>query len=331
MASTELSSSVLSSSVSRPSTSARWLAGALTGAVLAVAFAACGDDGGALEDGDDGSGPLGGCVLDGAECRTACDEGLGCVECLGDSDCGASAPACSHGRCRECGANTDCAEGEACFPKDGTCEPACQDDGDCDGDEEICDVDGGGACVGCLSADDCGDSGRPVCDPVRARCVECGDDLDCGASNPVCDEHEGECRECNIDADCPSGSACKDDHKCHDFCESDLDCGGDKAICRTGDGNCVECLADLDCGAATPFCNEQEKCVECIGDADCPLEAPACHDDKVCVECTTDAHCDDDAQPICKDRECVQCDKDDDCNDPDFPKCNKDRRECEAE
>jgi hypothetical protein len=297
----------------------------LAGGALLIHFGACGDDGGALDGDSDGNG-LGGCVLDDRECEVLCDDGLGCVECIVDADCGAAAPACAHGRCRECGVNTDCADGQACFPRDGKCETACRDDGDCDGDQEICDVDGGGRCVGCLADVDCRDEKRPVCDPVRARCVECAGDADCGAADPACDEHDGECRECNVDADCRSGSVCRGDHKCHDFCQSDVDCDDGK-VCRTDDGDCVECLEDLQCGDALPFCSDRERCVECLRSEDCTADAAetVCDDERRCVECTDDAHCPD-ALPVCKDRRCWECDKDDDCRDPEFPKCQD--REC---
>lgn len=291
-----------STSLDRP----RLAALALVGATLATLFVACGDDADGVDG--DGGGILS-CAVDDRECDTLCDEGLGCVECLADTDCGASAPACAHGRCRECGSNADCGAGEACFPKDGTCEPACETDDDCDdGDERTCDLDpeGIGRCVECLSDEDC-DGDDPRCDDVTGQCVDCTSNADCGAAEPACDLREGKCRECNVDADCRSGSVCRGDHKCHDFCESDLDCD-DGQLCRTDDGDCVECLVDTDCGTAAPHCNEKEKCVECL----------------------VNDHCTDETQPFCHDdKECVQCRDDEDCGDPDFPKCKD--RQCEAD
>ncbi len=252
--------------------------------------------------GEDGGGPPGtsGCLENGSECAVLCDTTIGCVDCLGDSDCGAANPFCHQGKCRECEDADDCNAGSACFPKDHECHPACSGNADCDkNDESLCDPDSG-ACVGCFDDADCGGD-DPFCDPATQQCSECLSDGDCGAAQPFCDGSDGECVECNVDGDCDNGVC--DGHDCKFACEGDDDCGGDKPRCDIQRGDCVACLSDGDCGAASPTCDSDGRCVACVVDGDCPVATPICRKGEECVECESDSHCPDD-RPKCKGKQC---------------------------
>jgi hypothetical protein len=55
-----------------------------------------------------------------------CDTALGCVECLGDTDCRAGEPFCTRGRCGACRVNADCGvAAPSCWPRDNKCHAAC--------------------------------------------------------------------------------------------------------------------------------------------------------------------------------------------------------------
>src|SRR5262245_61438590 len=84
---------------------------------------ACGED---QEFGNVPPPPSGSdCERNGADCPVLCDIGLGCVDCLTDSDCSAAEPACVAGECRECHSNSDCPTGQSCFPGSGECHDPC--------------------------------------------------------------------------------------------------------------------------------------------------------------------------------------------------------------
>src|SRR4051812_5397465 len=115
--------------------------------VVAFVVVACGSDG------DDNSGLVGsggGSFSCGAgACGGGkCDGALGCVQCLGDGDCGAGNPFCITGRCEACRSNTDCgAAAPACWPGDHDCHAKCTDNSQCpDRDTKLCDA-ALGACV----------------------------------------------------------------------------------------------------------------------------------------------------------------------------------------
>src|SRR5262245_60093325 len=115
----------------------------LATSVLAVSCG--GDEDGA--GGPGGNGP-GGCTINGNACQNGCSLDLGCVDCTSDADCGPGAPFCVLGHCEECHVSADCGTGQACFPEDHQCHPACADDGDCsEPNLSHCDTMTG-ACVG---------------------------------------------------------------------------------------------------------------------------------------------------------------------------------------
>lgn len=243
------------------------------------------------------NGYLHGCLIGGSECPHGCDPNVGCVQCVGDGDCGAAKPFCVLGTCEECAIDRDCSASQACYPRRHECEPLCTQNGNCHPEEPMCDLETG-RCVGCLIEADCGGS-HPFCDPVYGQCVDCFEDFDCAASAPVCDQAAGECRQCIVDGHCDHAEVCEGDHKCHPACVYDSDCTKpSEPFCDFERRKCVECLMHVDCGAAEPICKKDGKCVVCEGNADCEA-----------------------ALPICKDDFCVQCDKNEDCLDYLLPKC----------
>jgi hypothetical protein len=202
---------------------------------IALVSISCGDSGGTTGGGGDGGqGPSPECTQSGEACQGLCDDDLGCVECLNDVDCDASAPYCHLGQCDPCESAADCDVGKACAPANHQCEDACATDDDCDGDAPVCDT-ATGACVGCTSPADCTPA-RPFCEPTTLQCSACITDHDCGAAMPRCDLEEQSCVACLVDADC-SGGVCNDQ------------------TCKPG------CDGDSDCPAATPKC-EQHACKE---------------------------------------------------------------------
>jgi hypothetical protein len=249
-------------------------------AVLAVplAITACSGD----------SAP-GGCRVNGQACSVTCDAQVGCVECAGNGDCGAAKPFCVTGHCSECGASGDCGAGRACYPATHTCQPACTGPGTCNsGDATICDPNTG-ACVGCLSNQDCGGS-EPLCDTVHGQCGQCLGNSDCGAAAPICNVAASRCVQCIVDDQC-SGGKCTEGH-CVKLCQGNGDCGGTTPLCRTSDGECVACLTAKDCGAAAPVCTPSGRCAQCLVDMDCSDNAAGhfCFEN-ACVQCRDTPDC----------------------------------------
>jgi hypothetical protein len=240
------------------------------------------------------------CQKQGApQCTFGCSPNQGCVECGANSDCGAASPFCISGHCEQCAQTSDCGTGQACYPREHTCQPACVSNGSCNDKEPLCDPNDG-ACVGCINEKDC-PATAPICNPTNSRCVRCASDSDCGAAAPVCDFNEGECVGCILDSQCDGGTCA--DHHCTVACKSNSDCGGGTPLCRT-DGRCVACIAPTDCGVAAPFCAEAGQCVVCRSNADCTNPALAfCDGGDACVQCLKSEDCQ--AGMQCKDRACV--------------------------
>lgn len=274
-----------------PRSAAGWLPLVLGALCVAALGQSCDDD----DEGTIVSGRVGICG-DGCDLGKVCDQALGCVECLGDSDCGALV--CLGGKCEDCRTGDECPTGQSCFPRDHKCEAPCATDADCGKDEELCDV-ATGACVACMSADDCG-GGDPVCDGLRGQCVQCATDSDCGSQ--YCSPKDNKCAQCVIDAHCPDIRPRCDGKECKAVCTSDLDCDGDKPSCNIDHGHCHECAVDAQCGVESPICKDESKCVGCLADADCA--EGYCDHDK-CVECTEDSHCADPAFAKCDKGGCV--------------------------
>lgn len=270
----------------------RVLAGGLVLGLSALLASACGSDEGGGSDSNNT------CSLGGQKCALGCSAIYGCVECIGDAECGAGAPYCVVGQCVQCSANAQCGAGQACYPREHECKAACATNSDCPGEAPLCDPTG--TCVGCTENSDC-PADKPICDPVSRQCGDCSVNDHCGATEPICNQQEGKCEECLIDIHCSNGQLCGTDHKCHNACSSDADCADD----------------------GKPHCNiEKNECVECLASTDCPdPTAPICADNKHCVGCVTSADCGDLTAPVCDGGECVQCKDDGDCIDPAMPKC----------
>lgn len=258
----------------------------------------------ALSCGGDDSGDAstsGGCSISGTKCQFACSPTLGCVECGGNSDCGAAQPFCVLGRCEACATNANCGTGQACYPRDHTCQAVCTATS-CSGDTPICDATSG-ACVGCVTSKDCAGTNRPICSAKTGQCSECAANADCGAAQPVCSLRNGECVECLVDGDCHTGFMCNGDHHCQAACSSNADCTDPgRPFCNTATKGCVECLKPADCPAANPICSGENHCVQCAVNADCKnAAAPICKGDH-CVQCESPADCI--TQPNCTNGGC---------------------------
>lgn len=202
-----------------------------------------------------------------------------CGDCASDADCGAGEPFCTsvlaregEARCVECRGPADCgAAAPSCDPR-GECVAACSEAAPCA--EGVCDP-AFAACVDCVTADDCTDAERPLCNGA-GRCVECNVADDCGAAQPFC--VDGRCEECVANTDCGPGGACSPDLECQSLCTADADCGdGDNRHCDVASGACRECVEDAHCtqDGDNPVCVAFQ-CEECRVDADCPADAPTC-------------------------------------------------------
>ncbi len=165
-----------------------------------------------------------------------CDPSLGCVACLTDANCPASARFCVLGSCVQCTQNDDCGgTTPSCWLATQTCHPACVSNQQCadEGNAGLCNPSTG-ACGGCMTAADCPTSAS-VCDATTLQCVQCVTRADCaGTSTPAC--LRTHCAQCAADADCPGATP---------FCVL----GGDSP------GRCVQCLQNAQCPSTAPSCN----------------------------------------------------------------------------
>lgn len=109
---------------------------------------------------------------------------------------------------------TACGDGLTCVNNQCTQE-TCSTDG-CSAATPVCNVVTN-ACDGCTDSSQCASYlGQNVCDPSSGACVGCVTTDDCPMATPVCDA--GTCRACAVDSDCASG-ACADDGSCVDASE----------------------------------------------------------------------------------------------------------------
>ena len=175
------------------------------------------------------STPVGSGALCGANGRddcgayAYCNATLGCVECLGDSDCSAALSRCLGGSCTA-----------ACTEDSGTCASGTS----CDTDARVCAACGPDA--GCT---------KGVCSDTTRRCGECASNTDCGGSTPRCRVLVGSCVSCISNDDCGHSAPVCDPltFACRVGCTSDVQCPGQ--TCDLKAAVCVD--LPVDAGAGT--------------------------------------------------------------------------------
>jgi hypothetical protein len=129
--------------------------------------------------------------------------------CTSSAQCLDEKPVCDapSGECRQCGASAECTAPLRC--------------------------DASGACVECLTNDDCTGE-RNLCNTTSHRCVECLVDGHCHSLVETCSLVLGSC-------------AVK--------CQTVNQCPGTDPYCDGAIGYCVECQTDDDCtGTSQPHC-----------------------------------------------------------------------------
>ena len=178
---------------------------------------------------------------------------------------------------------------------DGTDKPYCVDD----------------VCVECMTAEDCANPEKPVCN-ANHFCEACPDDKPIyNFSTKVCelcpDEtpiwHNKTCVECGANINCRDASkpVCNTDNVCEACPITTPIYLGDK---------CVECRGNSDCqDSSKPICNGDNSCEACPNDnpkynattgecESCPTDKPMYHNGQ-CVECIANTDCQDASKPAC--------------------------------
>ena len=150
--------------------------------------------------------------------------------------------------------------------------PACTDDTSCLVEGAHCDVPSG-ACVACVADEHCvGVLGRPRCDTALHRCVECGNNQDCG-NFAVCESSTHLCvRTCTEDFQCvaPSSHCSELKKRCFE-CTGNGECStSGRPRCELLTGRCVQCTNNTHCSGTTRRCDVATfTCVECVDGNDC--------------------------------------------------------------
>lgn len=185
----------------------------------------------------------------------------------------------------------------------------CEEDGECTGEDEVCDLYDGVCVDACENSEDCGEG---ACRFSTGHCLECADDPDCGEQE-VCDDaaEPPVCRECMIDLDCPGELVCTGEFECVECLDHAVCPGPFTPFCDVEANMCVRCAEDGQCPPGQVCDLEGDDCVECLDDGDCPEEyecdeanlCSGCEDheecpdgfcresDSVCVECYEHEHC----------------------------------------
>ncbi|HVR64308.1 MAG TPA: hypothetical protein VMU50_20550 [Polyangia bacterium] len=262
------------------------------------------------------AGNIGACGGAKALCDTASDH---CVGCLAAADCGGIKPICDGGAktCRGCGGDGECGGvAPACLPSGACGQCSATNKSACPAARPLCDVAGGGVCVGCVTSSDCSGP-TPFCSAATHTCIPCTAD---GA--PSCaDPARPYCQTTGALA-----GACTQCTAAH----ADL-CGGAKPRCLTdlgicgcsnlaGDGDCGNKTSGLVCngaaGICVPGCSAApgrngcpagQTCSDtsggvgacsptggCAINGDCVLPTTACDTSVTphqCVQCLSDAAC----------------------------------------
>lgn len=175
-----------------------------------------------------------------------CNDGNPCTDDICDPDLDA---------CQSVPNNNTCDDGNPCTT-DGVCE-----NGEClPGESRECDNGlvcrpSDGACVACVSADDCGSS---FCTPAVCavnNCVYLSPPCD---SSQYCLDEEGVCADCVSDADCDDGVFCNGQESCLDgMCFEGTEPCGPSETCEEATENCAGngqnfVVFDLPTGAIQP-------------------------------------------------------------------------------
>ena len=150
--------------------------------------------------------------------------------------------------------------------------PRCRTDAECSGATAVCDA-ANGACVGCTSAANCQDPGRPACDLASHVCVACTGDGDCStAALPACDVASHRCVACGQDSQCASGR-----------CESNHTSCVPETACTPGScGDASDgCAGTLPCGACAIGTCESNLCN--TENQPCPAGSTGCGPGSRCV------------------------------------------------
>jgi hypothetical protein len=286
----------------------------------------CGDDNPCTADSCD---PATGCVNDGAGVTGDCDDGDPCSTddaCQGDGTCAGGGPA-------DCDDGNPCTY-DSCHPAlgcvhDGTGETGFCDDNSVCTEDDICQGDAAGTCLGTDISANCDDSDpctADVCDPVGgcSHSVEgvdaaCDDGDPCTAAD-VC-QGDGSCAgsmptDCDDSNECTADSCDQDSGCVHDGAGITSDCDDGNA-CTVGDfcrgdeaGNCAGIFIDLmDCDdsniCTVDTCDAQLGCVH-----DGSGIVSACDDGDACTSGDT---CAGDAAGSCAGGGATDCDDGNDC------------------
>jgi hypothetical protein len=190
---------------------------------------------------------------------------------------------------QQCGPNDTCPNGYQCGP-DNHCYKSGQ-------------VPKGGPDMAVPSSPDmamactamsCKGGPKPFCDTGTGACVECLTDDNC-PSGKVC-SNKACVPGCTATHGCPDGGGmCDTSNKMCMVCMKDADCGGGTPRCDTASGNCVECLPTNDNCPQGKFCGQVNSVYTCQTGcqtvADCPKPdaggMPACCN-HICVDTDID-------------------------------------------
>lgn len=201
----------------------------------------------------------------------------GQCQCTGNAGCGSTQPVCLRGMSQldvsgtGCGCTkaSDCTDGYKCDSVvTHECQPPCKTDDDCTNSSLPACNTSTGACVECLSSNDCDDEGP--CLTTTNTCVECLSDDDCEdavcmtsthtcvqcVSNSNCQNQDGTnvcgpmntCVACATDSDCvgsPLGPVCQY-QTCG--CHTTNDCTDDLGAVDAGNSTCIP-VAFVDAGS----------------------------------------------------------------------------------
>ncbi|MBI3071596.1 MAG: hypothetical protein HYY84_05645 [Deltaproteobacteria bacterium] len=212
-----------------------------------------------------------------------------CIACEVDSDCSGTTPRCEPVSqfCVRCLVNGDCSPGTLCSGNEcvsGCIETSC-------GTQKCFD---GGACVECLNDVDCGADGGGgiICDSnaCRAGCrsdAECPVEIGCAQTcSQVTFTCTGACTGdscCSLEQICSSGV-------CAPGCYDDTRCLPGRR-CTGNPGVCADCTSSADCAVGN-YCAANVCVPGCDSDARCGAPTPKCDlAAKVCVECLEKIHC----------------------------------------